>query len=82
MAILKQMRRICLRLMALTPSTRLALGTGVPDFDLPQVTDGRLNSNSLDHRAVLLMVLCAQCPFVKRVEPELKRLDKDFSDAV
>ena len=82
MAILKQIRRICLSLMALTPSTMLALGTGLPSFDLPQVTGGQLNSSSLDHRPVLLMVLCAHCPFVKHVEPELKRLENDCSDAV
>ena len=78
MAILKQIRCICLRLMALTPSTMLALGTGLPGFDLPQVTGGQLNSRSLDQRPVLLMVLCAHCPFVKHVEPELSRLDQDF----
>ena len=82
MAILKQIRRICPRLMALTPSTMLALGTRLPDFDLPQATGGRLKSSSLDQRPVLLMVLCAHCPFVKHVEPELSRLDHDFSDAV
>ena len=82
MAILKQIRCICLRLMALTPSTMLALGTGLPNFDLPQVMGGRLSSRSLDQRPVLLMVLCAHCPFVKHVEPEITRLDHDFSNAV
>ncbi len=82
MAILKQICRICPRVMALTPSTMLALGSRLPDFDLPQVTVGRLNSLSLDGRPVLLMVLCAHCPFVKHVEPELTRLDHDFSNAV
>ena len=60
----------------------LALGTGLPVFDLPQVTGGRLSSSSLDQRPVLLMVLCAHCPFVKHVEPELTRLNHDFSNAV
>ena len=46
------------------------------------MTDGRLNSQSLVERPVLLMVLCAHCPFVKHVEPELTRLDHDFSDGV
>ena len=82
MAILKQIRRICLRVMALTPSTMLALSTPLPGFDLPQVTGGRLNSQSLDHRPLLLMVLCAHCPFVKHVEPELTRLEHDFGDQV
>ena len=82
MAILKQIRCICLRLMALTPSTMLALGTGLPDFELPQVTGGRLSSSSLDQRPVLLMVLYAHCPFVKHVEPEITRPDHDFSNGV
>ena len=68
--------------MALTPSTMLALGTCLPGFDLPKVMGGRLNSQSLVDRPVLLMVLCAHCPFVKHVEPELTRLDHDFSDGV
>ena len=67
MVILKQIRRICLRVMALTPSTMLALGTCLPGFGLPKVTGGRLSSGSLDQRPVLLMVLCAHCPFVKHV---------------
>ena len=82
MVILKQIRRICLRVMALTPSTMLALGTRLPSFDLPQVSGGRLNSGSLDQRPVLLMVLCAHCPFVKHVEAELTRLGHDFSNTV
>ena len=68
--------------MALTPSTMLALGTTLPSFDLPQVSGNRLNSRSLDQRPILLMVICAHCPFVKHVEPELTRLDRDFSDHV
>ena len=68
--------------MALTPSTMLALNTSLPGFNLPQVTGGRLNSRSLDQRPVLLMVLCAHCPFVKHVEPELTRLEHDFGDRV
>ena len=62
MAILKQIRCICLRLMALTPSTMLALGTGLPNFDLPQVMGGRLSSRSLEQRPVLLMVLLPIAP--------------------
>ena len=36
----------------------------------------------LDQQPVLLMVICAHCPFVKHVEPELTRLDNDFGDRV
>ena len=64
--------------MALTPSTMLALGTALPSFDLPQVTGGRLNSKDLAQQPVLLMVICAHCPFVKHIEPELSRLDRDY----
>ena len=60
----------------------LALSTGLPDFDLPQVTGGRLSRSSLDQRPVLLMVLCAHCPFVKHVEAEITRLNHDFRNAV
>ena len=82
MVILKQIHPICLRVMALTPSTMLALGTPLPVFDLPLVTGSRLDNSSLDQRPLLLMVLCAHCPFVKHVEPELTRLDRDFGDRV
>ena len=82
MVILKQIHPICLRVMALTPSTMLALGTPLPAFDLPLVTGSRLDNSSLDQRPLLLMVLCAHCPFVKHVEPELTRLDRDFGDRV
>ena len=68
--------------MALTPSTMLALGTPLPDFYLPQVTGSRLKSSSLGQQPRLLMVICAHCPFVKHVEPELTRLEQDFGDRV
>ena len=70
------------RVMALTPSTMLALGTPLPTFDLPLVSAGRLNSQQLIGKPVLLMVICAHCPFVKHVEPELTRLEHDFAGRV
>ena len=33
-------------------------------------------------RPVLLMLICAHCPFVKHVEPELSRLEADFGDRI
>ena len=68
--------------MALTPSTMLPLDTALPLFHLPVVKGGHCNSTELDQRPVLLMVICAHCPFVKHVEPELTRLDDDFGDRV
>ena len=68
--------------MVLTPSTMLPLGTELPGFHLPRVTGGTVRHDNLDPRPVLLMVICAHCPFVKHVEPELTRLDAAFSDRI
>ena len=68
--------------MALTPSTMLALETPLPPFSLPAVAGGRISNAELNEQPVLLMVICAHCPFVKHVEPELTRLDDDFGDRV
>ncbi len=75
--------------MSLTNSTMLALGTPLPFFDLEvlqnpcheKVVDshkGSICSNSLLRKPVLLMVLCAHCPFVKHVEKELSRIEQDY----
>ena len=77
-----EIRRMRRPVMALTPSTMLALGTALPSFALPRVTGGRLSSDELAQQPVLLIVICAHCPFVKHVEPELTRLDDDFGDRV
>ena len=76
--------------MALTPSTMLALGSALPAFRLPVVSGGLsqtaaaevLNSNELPAQPLLVMLICAHCPFVKHVEPELSRLADDYSPAV
>lgn len=68
--------------MALTASTMLPLGTPLPAFHLDQVEGDPFDSAELPAQPVLLMVLCAHCPFVKHVEPELGRLERDFSGRV
>ena len=68
--------------MALTPSTMLALETPLPSFSLEAVAGGRISNADLNEQPVLLMVICAHCPFVKHIEPELTRLDNDFGDRV
>ena len=75
-------REIRCHIMALTPSTMLALDTPLPSFDLPRAAGGRLNSRQLRSEPVLLMVLCAHCPFVKHVEPELSRVERDYGGQV
>jgi hypothetical protein len=79
--------------MVLTPSTMLPLGTPLPAFELAQVwgANGAVgagehgaawSSTSLSAQPVLVLFLCAHCPFVKHIEPELSRLEADFGSQV
>ncbi|KGG37511.1 hypothetical protein EV11_0069 [Prochlorococcus sp. SS52] len=72
----------------------LPLGYAMPSFDLPllQINDNtlfsssntaaRFTSNMLLNKPVLIMILCAHCPFVKNIESELSKLDQDFGDDI
>ena len=64
-------------------STMLALGTAAPDFSLPDVTDGRIVSlaDFSGQKALLVMFLCAHCPYVVHVRPELARIARDYAGA-
>ena len=64
-------------------STMLALGTAAPDFSLPDVTGGRIVSlaDFAERKALLVMFLCAHCPYVVHVRPELARLAHDYAGA-
>jgi thiol-disulfide isomerase/thioredoxin len=75
--------------MVLTASTMLPLGTPLPGFSLPQVAGDAVaaaagpnlwSSANLDARPVLVLFLCAHCPFVKHIEPELTRLEHDYGE--
>ena len=80
--------------MARTFSTMLPLGTSLPPFELAVVkgtgliyetaykTLDKISSNALEGRPVLLMMICAHCPFVKHIESELTNLDQDYGDRV
>src|SRR5665213_1246965 len=69
--------------MARTASTMLALGTPAPVFSLPDVVSGK--TVSLDQAAgphgLMVMFLCAHCPFVQHVNRELARLGRDYADS-
>jgi len=76
--------------MALTPSTMLPLGTALPFAAISaeleaghalQVSGEPLRLVALSQRPLLVLFLCAHCPFVKHVEPEITRLQADFSPA-
>jgi peroxiredoxin len=66
--------------MSNTASTMLPLGTQAPDFRLPDVTTNRVVSlaDVNQGHGVLVMFICAHCPYVKHVERELARLGHDY----
>lgn len=66
--------------MAQTASTMLPLGTLAPDFHLPEPLTGK--TVSLDDfqnaPALLVMVICNHCPFVKHIRQELIQFAHDY----
>ena len=91
-AILMETVWICSAAMARTASTMLALGTPLPAFRLARVNGDQVNgvkvqggtfaSTDFEQQPILLMVLCAHCPFVKHIEPEITRLENEFGSRV
>jgi peroxiredoxin len=59
----------------------LALGTRAPDFSLPDVISGKTVTRDqvAGTRGLLVMFLCAHCPFVQHVNHELARLGRDYA---
>ena len=59
----------------------LALGTALPPFTLPDVASGSAVSSDTfhDHAALVVIFLCAHCPYVHHVAPELARLEADYA---
>ena len=66
--------------MSLTPSTMMELGTRAPDFELLDVVTGRLVTRSEFEgcKGLLVLFICAHCPYVKHVNAELARLGADY----
>ncbi len=67
--------------MALTESTMLELGTTAPDFALTDVVTGKTvrRDDFRDSKALLVMFICAHCPYVKHIEKGLAALGKDYA---
>jgi peroxiredoxin len=67
--------------MAQTASTMLALGTIAPDFALTDVVSGKTvrRDDFQGRKALLVMFICAHCPFVKHIEKELAKVGKDYA---
>lgn len=66
--------------MAATQSTMLALGTKAPDFSLPDVRTGQPTSLAkvANGQALLVVFLCAHCPYVHHVQPALAEIGRDY----
>lgn len=66
--------------MVLTPSTMRPLGMLAPAFELPDVVSGELVSLDSygDGDALLVIFLCAHCPYVKHIREELARFGHDY----
>jgi len=62
----------------------LPLGTPAPDFTLPDVVSGKTVSLSdfAGDGPLLVIFLCAHCPYVHHVRPELARLGRDYAGKV
>ncbi len=67
--------------MALTESTMLELGTSAPDFSLTDVIGGKTvrRDDFKGKDALLVMFICAHCPYVKHVEKSLGKLGADYA---
>jgi peroxiredoxin len=67
--------------MAQTASTMLELGTVAPDFALTDVVSGTTvrRDDFRGKKALLVMFICAHCPFVKHIEKELAAFGKDYA---
>jgi peroxiredoxin len=67
--------------MALTESTMLDLGTTAPDFTLTDVVTGkRVQRDDFKYKdALLVLFICAHCPYVKHIEKGLAALGKDYA---
>lgn len=61
----------------------LPLGTAAPAFRLPDVSTNRFVSlqDFADKEALLVMFICAHCPYVVHVRGELARIGLDYADS-
>ncbi len=68
--------------MSLTPSTMMELGTRAPDFALPDVRTGQTVSLSdlKGNKGLLVIFMCAHCPYVKHTEGEFANIGTDYEN--
>lgn len=65
-----------------TPSNMLDLDTIAPDFALPDVITGKTvrRDDFRGQKALLVLFICAHCPYVKHIEKSLGQLSADYDD--
>ncbi len=65
--------------MAVTPSTRLELGTTAPDFHLGDAVSGKVLSlaDFKDAPALVVAFVCNHCPYVKHLGKSLAAFGRD-----
>lgn len=69
--------------MAATESAMLELGTQAPHFSLQDVVTGNTHATEslTGSKGLLVMFICAHCPFVKHVEQQLAKIGADYKDS-
>ncbi len=67
--------------MSLTESTMLSLGTTAPDFVLADAVTGKTvrRDDFRDRKALLVLFICAHCPYVRHINEGLAVLGKDYA---
>jgi peroxiredoxin len=67
--------------MSLTESTMLSLGTIAPDFALTSAVTGKAvrRNDFQGQKALLVLFICAHCPYVKHINEGLAALGKDYA---
>ena len=71
--------------MVRTNSMVLELGFQLPNFKMLNANSPNnqyFNSHNLDNRHLLLMFICAHCPFVKYIENQISTLSKEIENTV
>ena len=68
--------------MALTESTMLELGTIAPDFALTDAITGKTirRDDFRGQKGLLVLFICAHCPYVKHIEKSLGQLSADYDE--
>ena len=62
-----------------TPSTMLDLGTTLPAFSLPDLSDKTVSdADFAGAQALLVAFICKHCPFVKHIRGEFAKFAKEY----